>query len=1140
MSNSNTNGDSTMANTSDAESGNVKVIVRVRPPNDLERNAVGRHVVEVMNENVLVFDPKEQSSPVALGRKRRHRDIRKRRQKDMTFAFDHVFGWDSTTEELFEQSTKTVIEGLIGGYNCSVFAYGATGAGKTHTMLGTESQPGVIYHTMIHLYKHIKELSEEKSCEIAVSYLEVYNEQIRDLLLPRGTLPIREDPSSGVIITGLSLHKPSTAEELLFMLQFGNKNRTQHPTDANAESSRSHAVFQVFVRQKDRTANISAEVKVGKMCLVDLAGSERATVTKNRGARLREGANINRSLLALGNVINSLADHKYKGHIPYRDSKLTRLLKDSLGGNCRTIMIAAVSPSHLSYEDTYNTLKYADRAKNIRLSMKKNVLSVDFHVSRYGKIVEELRKEITELKGKLQKCERPSVAQTLSLPADLQTLRASLQTAYNDRRALRDQQLQQETNVRDVQWRLHCKHKCLHRASQLTHTQPQTLQKIQGVVSGLQKKLRGQEVQRQTLSQRLQDNTHTLHTLQSQAAAVGTNNPLFYQVLEVSVQKQAVETELNDSRHNIHHLRRLARAQAREAMASETLISALLSVVQRQHLELLSRPGPVASEIATGYQNVCELVGQWGVSWADCDQQGEGDQEPFHINDIIDIPVLTSAGVTLDRLPLSGKHAVAAADTVNKVNAAVNCPGRVVNGQVTFPNTPSVRQPSSSSLTPATCHHAWSSSCDCDGQPPAKSARMDDSHPTSVARSSEDSGDPFDGGDSGMHKTRNVHAGHTPNPQKLWPCSEKKPGLGQVSVTHIPTACPQLSQAQSRPVSDYAQKMSKPKAVACVAVPIPDCEVPHNLNETFSMEDCIAGTDSSSCDAGNSTGVLGAPSLLSVPVIEASLSPSAKHVSSSGAYVKGLAQNVQHATADSSTAQSQLHLNSMRIPSVHVSVSPSHKTVCDSDRKLAQSTVGPGSVLLNHSACAGGCATCKTSSSEGDKENTDSCTKQSSHAKRAIIFDGVSLTPQVEGRSYADALKTPTPPRQPLGNLNYNSPLVMGRTLPTAPNQTPKSTGRSSLYLANPQAYDNMRRLKEMGMPSLMENLITGNKTGGSSSQEGSKPSYMQPTKAHAQRVRHQTSFRDDSFQPKRVQHRSLAHSRSKSTSALAKSGWKI
>nr|KAG5698636.1 hypothetical protein BaRGS_003150 [Batillaria attramentaria] len=336
----------------------------------------------------------------------------------------------------------------------------------------------------------------------------------------------------------------------------------------------------VFVRQRDRTANISAEVKVAKMCLVDLAG--------------------------------------YKGHIPYRDSKLTRLLKDSLGGNCRTIMIAAVSPSSLSYEDTYNTLKYADRAKNIRVNIKKNVLSVDFHVSRYGKIVEDLRKEIAELKHKLQDCEKPTVSQSLALavPGDIQSLQERLRAVYAERRTVRDQQLRQETSLRDTQWRLHRKQKCLQRTTQLTFTQPELLQKIQGTVYGLQQKLLGQEVQRQTLSSRLQENTQSLSQLQTQALTSDTKSSAISQLLELGVQKLGLEVELNDSRHYIRHLRRLARAQEREAMVSERLITALLRLVQKQQTEL-QRRGPVPSDITETYQNVCDLVGECGVSWAD-------------------------------------------------------------------------------------------------------------------------------------------------------------------------------------------------------------------------------------------------------------------------------------------------------------------------------------------------------------------------------------------------------------------------------------------------------------------------------------------------------------------------------------------
>uniref|UniRef100_A0A8B9UHH6 Kinesin-like protein n=1 Tax=Anas zonorhyncha TaxID=75864 RepID=A0A8B9UHH6_9AVES len=382
------------------EEGTVAVVVRVRPPNPCEREGAAHAVLHVVDQHILVFDPEEPSGPpgTALpGRGAKHRG------KDLKFVFDRVFGEGATQEEVFQHTTREVLDGVLNGYNCSVFAYGATGAGKTYTMLGSEQSPGIMYLTMVELYKRIEARKDEKSCEVLVSYQEVYNEQIHDLLEPKGPLAIREDPEKGVVVQGLSFHQPKSAEQLLEMLANGNKNRTQHPTDANATSSRSHAVFQIYVKQQDRVVGLAQDLQVAKMSLIDLAGSERASVTNTRGERLREGANINRSLLALINVINALADAKSKKtHIPYRDSKLTRLLKDSIGGNCRTIMIAAVSPSALAYEDTYNTLKYANRAKEIKLSLKSNVLSLDCHISKYAVICEQLKAEVADLRAKLR------------------------------------------------------------------------------------------------------------------------------------------------------------------------------------------------------------------------------------------------------------------------------------------------------------------------------------------------------------------------------------------------------------------------------------------------------------------------------------------------------------------------------------------------------------------------------------------------------------------------------------------------------------------------------------------------------------------------------------------------------------------
>ncbi|KAG0004490.1 kinesin-like protein Klp5 [Entomortierella chlamydospora] len=366
-----------------------------------------RRVVDVLDESVLVFDPPDAESISKY--KRALLPVQAyRRFKDMRYAFDRVFHENSQQQEVFENTTRHLIDGVLNGYNGTLFAYGATGCGKTHTISGTPQKPGIIFLTMQELYERIKEQEDEKTIEVSLSYLEVYNETIRDLLAKpssenakRKPLRLREDSSKRVTIAGLSEHHPNGMDELMELIFMGNENRTVSPTEANATSSRSHAVLQINICQRLKTANISEDFTVATLSLIDLAGSERASATKNRGSRMVEGANINKSLLALGNCINALCENKPKSHIPYRDSKLTRLLKFSLGGNCKTVMIACVSPSSQHYEETHNTLRYANRAKNIKTKVTKNTLNVDRHVSEYVQAIYELRQEVAELKGKL-------------------------------------------------------------------------------------------------------------------------------------------------------------------------------------------------------------------------------------------------------------------------------------------------------------------------------------------------------------------------------------------------------------------------------------------------------------------------------------------------------------------------------------------------------------------------------------------------------------------------------------------------------------------------------------------------------------------------------------------------------------------
>ncbi|KAL9115696.1 MAG: hypothetical protein Q9227_000064 [Pyrenula ochraceoflavens] len=358
-----------------------------------------RSVIKVVDDKCLVFDPPEDNP---MQRFSRSVIPNSKRVKDQTFAFDRVFDENTSQGDVYESTTRNLLDSVLDGYNATVFAYGATGCGKTHTITGTAQQPGIIFLTMQELFERISEINEEKVTEISLSYLEIYNETIRDLLVPgntKGGLMLREDAHQAVSVAGLSSHHPQNVQEVMDMIMRGNECRTMSPTEANATSSRSHAVLQINVAQKDRNSAVSEPHTMATLSIIDLAGSERASATKNRGERLTEGANINKSLLALGSCINALCDPRKRNHVPYRNSKLTRLLKFSLGGNCKTVMIVCVSPSSQHFDETQNTLRYANRAKNIQTKVTRNVYNVNRHVKDFLVKIDEQMALINELKA---------------------------------------------------------------------------------------------------------------------------------------------------------------------------------------------------------------------------------------------------------------------------------------------------------------------------------------------------------------------------------------------------------------------------------------------------------------------------------------------------------------------------------------------------------------------------------------------------------------------------------------------------------------------------------------------------------------------------------------------------------------------
>ncbi|XP_070552718.1 chromosome-associated kinesin KIF4-like [Ptychodera flava] len=318
--------------------------------------------------------------------------------KDKAFTYDYVF--DSKTQQsvVYEKAVEPLVEGIFKGYNATVLAYGQTGSGKTYTMGSgyTEAQAeneglvGVIPRVINNLFKEIGE-NEESTFTLKVSYLEVYNEEIFDLLSKskKENLAIREDTDGSIRVQGLEEVEVKNGADMVKCLEQGSDGRTTGNTAMNSQSSRSHAIFTIHIEQ--RKNDDSNDFLQAKFHLVDLAGSERAKKTMAQGDRFKEGVNINRGLLALGNVISALGDENgRKGHVPYRDAKLTRLLQDSLGGNSQTLMIACVSPADSNMEETLNTLRYADRARQIKNKPVVNRDPVQAELMRLRQQVQQL------------------------------------------------------------------------------------------------------------------------------------------------------------------------------------------------------------------------------------------------------------------------------------------------------------------------------------------------------------------------------------------------------------------------------------------------------------------------------------------------------------------------------------------------------------------------------------------------------------------------------------------------------------------------------------------------------------------------------------------------------------------------------
>mmetsp|Transcript_175257 Transcript_175257/g.562097 ORF Transcript_175257/g.562097 Transcript_175257/m.562097 type:complete len:779 (-) Transcript_175257:52-2388(-) len=361
-----------------AKSGEcVKVVIRCRPMSSQEENDNREKIVEL--------DVKE---GVARVRRPGTSD-----SKD--FTFDAVYDANTVQSNFYDQTGYPVVESVLDGYNGTIFAYGQTGTGKTHTMVGRpDDLQGVIPRTFGHIFNTIN-MTPNRKFLVRASYLEIYNEEIRDLLSknPKQKLELKDHPDGGVFVKDLSNLIVKGVDDLTQVMEVGQKNRSVASTLMNNESSRSHSIFTITVETAETGVDNKDHIRVGKMNMVDLAGSERQSKTGASGDTLKEATKINMSLSALGNVISALVDAK-TSFIPYRDSKLTRLLQDSLGGNTKTVMCACIGPVDYNYDETLSTLRYAYRAKSIKNKPKINEDPKDA-------MIREFQDEIARLKTKL-------------------------------------------------------------------------------------------------------------------------------------------------------------------------------------------------------------------------------------------------------------------------------------------------------------------------------------------------------------------------------------------------------------------------------------------------------------------------------------------------------------------------------------------------------------------------------------------------------------------------------------------------------------------------------------------------------------------------------------------------------------------
>ena len=483
--------------------------------------------------------------------------------------FDRVFSERCENKKIYIDEISSLISDVCNGLNGTCFAYGMTGAGKTHTMLGSsgmvKSEKGLIYIAVDDCISSM--MSKRVNFTLKLSYLEIYNEHVRDLLNSGQNLMVVEDPLKGVQIPNLQEFEITSSSSARDLIDQGNQIRVMASTAANQFSTRSHAVLQLTLSQQEAERSITSTIISSKLCLVDLAGSERAASSENRGQRMVEGANINRSLLALGNCINILSDSNKRGKfIPYRDSKLTRILKESLGGNTQTVMIACISPAHTSIEETLNTLRYAERARNIKNKVVQNAKEVEAHVSEYRDIIASLKSEIEFLKGQIRTSEDVVDKDVQGNHEDLEDISQKIMMNFEEhweiKKSIREIELLNEENTGKI--------KRLLNRYQNEEVDSKEMRSIKHELIFIKQNIKENEEARAELLENLYMNLKTKANLQQNMSILKKDDKK--DILELQIMLRNLKLEALDLHIQNSHIKQEAQKNKEESEAKDLII----------------------------------------------------------------------------------------------------------------------------------------------------------------------------------------------------------------------------------------------------------------------------------------------------------------------------------------------------------------------------------------------------------------------------------------------------------------------------------------------------------------------------------------------------------------------------------------